>query len=67
MVDINPIAIEFAKKNAIYNDLRTINIFQSDGLNNIIEKDFDLIFSNPPYHADFNVPKNLLKVSVGAA
>ncbi|MDE6233235.1 MAG: methyltransferase [Lachnospiraceae bacterium] len=61
MVDINPIAIELAKKNAIYNDLRSINIFQSDGLNNIIEQDFDLILSNPPYHADFNVPKNFIE------
>lgn len=61
MVDINPIAITFAKKNAIFNELGSINIFQSDGLNNIIDKDFDLILSNPPYHADFKVPKNFIE------
>lgn len=61
MVDINPIAIELAKKNALYNDMGSINILQSDGLNNIIEQDFDWIISNPPYHADFNVPKNFIE------
>lgn len=61
MVAINPIAIELAKKNAIYNNLGSINIFQSDGLHNMIEQDFDLILSNPPYHADFKVPKNFIE------
>lgn len=61
MVDSDPIAIESAKKNAIYHDLGAIHIFQSDGLNNIMERDFDLILSNPPYHADFHVPKNFIE------
>ena len=61
MVDNNPIAIELAKKNALYHDLRAIHIFQSDGLNNIVERDFDLILSNPPYHADFHVPKKFIE------
>lgn len=38
-----------------------INIFQSDGFDNINEYDFDLILSNPPYHADFNVPKKFIE------
>lgn len=61
MADINPIAVEFAKKNAICNDLGTINIIQSDGLHNIVDQDFDLILSNPPYHADFHVPKEFIE------
>ena len=61
MVDINSIAIELARKNAIYNGLEDINIFQSDGFHNITEHDFDLILSNPPYHADFNVPKKFIE------
>lgn len=61
MVDNNPIAIELAKKNALYHDLEAIHIFQSDGLNNIVERDFDLILSNPPYHADFSVPKSFIE------
>lgn len=61
MVDINPIAIEVARKNAAYNALDGINIFQSDGFHNITEQEFDLILSNPPYHADFNVPKKFIE------
>ncbi len=61
MIDINPIAVEFAKKNAIYNNLDVINIFQSDGLHNVSQQDFDLILSNPPYHADFHVPKSFIE------
>lgn len=61
MVDINPIAVEVAKRNAIYNHLEGINIIQSDGLCDIIDHDFDLILSNPPYHADFHVPKNFIE------
>jgi len=61
MADINPTAVELAKKNAIYNNLNAINILQSDGFHNIIEQDFDLILSNPPYHADFSVPKNFIE------
>lgn len=61
MIDCNPVAIELAKKNASYHDLGAIHIFQSDGLNNIVERDFDLILSNPPYHADFHVPKNFIE------
>lgn len=61
MVDINPIAVELSRKNAKYNNLSAINIFQSDGFHNIVEQDFDLILSNPPYHADFKVPKNFIE------
>ena len=61
MVDINPVAIEVAKRNAICNNMEAINIIQSDGLHNIIDQDFDLILSNPPYHEDFHVPKNFIE------
>ena len=61
MADINPVAVEVAKKNTIFNDLQTIKVTQSDGLHNIIDQDFDLILSNPPYHADFSVPKHFIE------
>lgn len=61
MVDINPIAIELARKNAMYHNLGAIHIFQSDGFQNIKEREFDLILSNPPYHVDFKVPKNFIE------
>lgn len=61
MADINPVAVETAKKNAAFNHLQAIKIIQSDGLHNIIDQDFDLILSNPPYHADFSVPKHFIE------
>lgn len=61
MVDVDPIAVDFAKRNAIYNGLQDIFIFQSDGFSHITERDFDLILSNPPYHADFSVPKKFIE------
>lgn len=37
------------------------NIFVSDGLKNITEKDFDIILSNPPYHTDFSIAKEFIE------
>lgn len=34
----------------------------SDGYKNVGETDFTLILSNPPYHADFSVPKHFIEV-----
>lgn len=61
MVDINPLAVKIAKENAVRNGLGAIKILQSDGFQNMIEQDFDLILSNPPYHANFDVPKNFIE------
>lgn len=61
MVDVNPTAIKLAKMNAIYNKMSAINIFQSNGFHSILEQDFDWILSNPPYHADFKIPKDFIE------
>lgn len=61
MVDVNPVAVDFARKNAMHNGLQYISVFQSDGFSHITERDFDLILSNPPYHADFSVPKRFIE------
>lgn len=61
MVDIDINAVEVSKENAILNDIEEVKIFQSNGLNDIDEKDFDLILSNPPYHEDFSVPKHFIE------
>ena len=39
-----------------------IRIRVRDGYNNIEEEDFTWILSNPPYHADFSVPKHFIEV-----
>jgi len=47
--DINPIAIEFIKKNNKVNDTK-LTIIQSDLFENIPEQIFDIIAINPPYY-----------------
>lgn len=61
MCDIDDIAVKVSKNNAVLNDVSNINILQSDGLRNIIDRDFSLILSNPPYHTDFSVAKHFIE------
>lgn len=62
MCDISEQATECAKINAALNGVSDIKIILSDGYKNIEEKDFTMILSNPPYHADFSVPKSFIEV-----
>ncbi|MEI0486422.1 class I SAM-dependent methyltransferase [Brachyspira intermedia] len=61
MCDIDSEAVELSKHNAILNNVENINIIQSDGLKNIVDKDFSMILSNPPYHTDFSVAKHFIE------
>ena len=61
MCDISERAVEYAKKNAALNGVPHIDIRLSDGYEKVEENDFTLILSNPPYHADFSVPKNFIE------
>ena len=61
MCDISEEAVRLAKKNAEQNGVGTVKIIQSDGFSNLTESDFTLILSNPPYHADFSVPKAFIE------
>lgn len=61
MSDINKDALIYAKQNILLNDASDIKLIQSDGFENIDETGFDLILSNPPYHADFSVPKKFIE------
>ena len=62
MCDISQRAVEYAKRNATLNGVPHINIRLSDRYENVEENDFTLILSNPPYHADFSVPKSFIEV-----
>ena len=62
MCDVSEQAIEYAKINLRINDVPDIRIKLSDGYQNIEEKDFTLILSNPPYHTDFSVAKHFIEV-----
>jgi release factor glutamine methyltransferase len=47
--DINPVAIEYLKKNSEENNVN-INIIHSDLFKNIPQQQFDIIAINPPYY-----------------
>lgn len=65
MCDISERAVEYASINAALNGVPHLSIRLSDGYQNIEENDFTLILSNPPYHADFSVPKKFIEVVFG--
>ena len=62
MCDISKTAVEYSKINAELNQIKDIDIKISDGYKNIMDNDFTLILSNPPYHTDFSVAKNFIEV-----
>ena len=57
MSDINIVALQYAKQNAALNNVSGVQIIQSNAYENINETGFTIIAVNPPYHADFTVPK----------
>lgn len=62
MCDISESAVKQAKINAELNGVPDIDIKISDGFSEIADNNFTLILSNPPYHADFSVPKHFIEV-----
>ena len=63
MCDISQEAVDCARQNAALNGVPGIDIRLSDGFEQIPDKTFTLILSNPPYHADFSVPKRFIEGS----
>jgi 16S rRNA (guanine1207-N2)-methyltransferase len=61
MVDNNAEAIKMTKENAIINQVADVMILESDGLSKVVDYNFTLILSNPPYHVDFSVPKHFIE------
>ena len=60
LLDSDATAVEVAKANAVTNGLPEIMTVQSDGFRDFRENNFTKILSNPPYHADFSVPKHFI-------
>jgi 16S rRNA (guanine1207-N2)-methyltransferase len=60
MIDNDALAIEVAARNASMNGVEGVTIVQSDGFNDFQEIGFTQILCNPPYHADFQVPKHFV-------
>lgn len=63
MVDVDPNAVEAARKNAKLNGVGGIEVAVSDAFSGVVDEDFTLILSNPPYHADFSVAKAFIEGS----
>lgn len=61
MADVNPEAVEMARKNADRNGVTGVHVLRSDGFQALSETGFTLILSNPPYHEDFSVPKRFIE------
>ena len=62
MCDISEKAVGYAKQNAKLNGVPNVDIRISNGFENIMENNFTLILSNPPYHTDFSVAKHFIEV-----
>lgn len=60
MVDVNLLALQLAKKNAIQNGLNNVTIFESDGYQAVTKNDYAAIITNPPIRAGKEVVHNIL-------
>lgn len=59
--DIDPLAVEVARRNAARNGVPGVRVVASDGFSRLDEAGFDLILSNPPYQSDFAVAKAFIE------
>ena len=61
MCDILEDAVALAMDNLTKNGIEGARVLQSDGLKSVEDRDFTLIYSNPPYHTDFSVAKAFIE------
>lgn len=61
MCDISEKAVMVSRLNAERNGVGGVEVYQSDGLRDLPEREFTLILSNPPYHTDFSVAKRFIE------
>lgn len=61
MTDFDIKATETAAINARENGVAGISIFHGNALEEIEDRDYTLILSNPPYHTDFSIPKQFIE------
>ena len=59
--DVDPAAVEIARRNAARNGVGGVRCYVSDGFRDVDETGFDLILSNPPYQTDFSVAKGFIE------
>jgi 16S rRNA (guanine1207-N2)-methyltransferase len=61
MIDNDARAVVVARSNAEANGVPDVTVELSDGFRGTRENGFTKIISNPPYHADFSVPKHFIE------
>ena len=61
MSDVDPVAVEVSRRNAVRNGVGNISICLSDGFQSVDATGFDIILSNPPYQTDFSVAKGFIE------
>ncbi len=61
MSDIDEACVRLSIQNAELNGVGEAKVILSDCFDNIHDKDFTIILSNPPYHSDFSVPKRFVE------
>jgi 16S rRNA (guanine1207-N2)-methyltransferase len=61
LVDIDPLAVSAAAKNVASNGAAGAAVILSDGFRDFHAAGFTKILSNPPFHADFAVPKHFIE------
>ena len=61
LIDKDPVAVEIAATNIEANGAQGATVSLSDGLRDFTETGFDKIVCNPPYQADFAVPKHFIE------
>ena len=59
--DVDPLAVEVARRNAARNGVPGVKVVLSDGFSQLDASGFDLILSNPPYQSDFSVAKGFIE------
>lgn len=61
MVDVDALALEFAKENAHLNEIRDSHVYASLGYDQIVDQDFDVIVSNIPAKVGEKAITHILK------
>lgn len=67
MVDANTLAVASARRNIEFNEVGNARAFTSDALSAVSEEEYDLVLTNPPFHAgkavDYEVARAFIEHS----
>ena len=61
MLDIDPTAVDCARRNCLRNGLDALHPIVSDAYDALDDAGYTLILSNPPYHSDFAVARRFIE------